>query len=99
MSCEEIIIRPAEQVDIEQIWRVLHAEGCVWSIEKITKNINKLFVLIHRDLVLGILFGLTTPNGITVSWVKVHPMYSETSIKNTMVSALTSVIRRQHETI
>lgn len=42
-----IIIRPAEEIDVEQIQKVLHNEGEMWDIDKIVMNIKRLFILTY----------------------------------------------------
>lgn len=95
MQVEAIILRPAEASDAEGIWEVVHAEGIAWSIEEILKDIARLFVLTYQKRILAVLCGIFTPGRESVSWVKVHPMYPESSIQLAMIQTLWGVLCRR----
>lgn len=90
-----IIIRPAEEIDVEQIQKVLHNEGEMWDIDKIVMNIKRLFILIYQNKIIGVLYGNLTPHKFEISWGVVHPMYPENSIRTAMRQAIGDVLMHQ----
>jgi len=95
MKDDAIILRPAEAADAEEIRQMVHAEGKTWSIEQIYRNIDRLFVLIHKKRILGVLCGTFTKGKETVSWVTVHPMYPESAVQTAMINGLWGVLCRK----
>ena len=53
-----IVMRRAESDGVESIWRILHAEGKQWDIDKININLPNLFVLAYGTKIIGVLFGM-----------------------------------------
>lgn len=90
-----IIIRPAKEIDIDEIQKVLHSEGKMWDIAKIAMNINKIFILTYQNKIIGVLYGNLNANKFEISWVIVHPMYPENSIRTAMHQAIGGVLMRQ----
>ncbi|MBU4227878.1 hypothetical protein KJ987_06470 [bacterium] len=95
VSNDAIIIRPAEEIDVEQIQKVLHTEGEMWGIDKIVMNIKRLFILTYQNKIIGVLYGNLTPHKFEISWVVVHPMYPENSIRTAMRQAIGDVLMHQ----
>jgi N-acetylglutamate synthase-like GNAT family acetyltransferase len=90
-----IIIRPAKETDIEEIQKVLHSEGKMWTITKIAMHINKIFILTYQNKIISVLYGNSTADKFEISWVIVHPMYPENSIRIAMHQAIGGVLMRQ----
>lgn len=90
-----IILRPAEAADSGEIRHLIHAEGKTWSSEYILRNIGRLYVLTYGKRILGVLCGTFTPGKETVSWVAVHPMYPESSLRAAMIQGLGGILCRR----
>lgn len=92
---DAIILRPAQVSDAKEIWHLIHAEGKGCSIDRILQEIDRIYVLTYRKRYLGVLCGTFTPGRETVSWVAVHPMYPESSLKTAMIKGLWGVLCRR----
>jgi hypothetical protein len=88
MTFEAITIRPAEAIDIKEIWDLFHADSKTWTEEQIMRNIQQLLVLTRQDKLLGVLFGKLTPGKEEVIWIVIHPMYPEAQLKELMIQGL-----------
>lgn len=95
MKDDAIILRPAQVSDAEEIWDVVHNEGKGWSVERIHREIDRLFVLTYQKRFLGVLCGTFTPGKESVSWVVIHPMYPESSLRTAMIQGLWGILSRR----
>lgn len=95
MEDDAIILRPAQVSDAKEIWQLVHAEGKGWGMDQILEEINRLYVLTYRKRFLGVLCGTFTPGKETVSWVAVHPMYPENTLRTAMIQGLWGIVSRR----
>lgn len=91
----QIVIRLAETSDIEFISEILQAEGKMWDKESIAANLYNFYVLAYQDKVIGVLYGTVNTNKAEISWVAVHPMFPESSIRIAMCQALYGVLEHK----
>jgi hypothetical protein len=95
MPDNEIKIRPALPADAVEIWRLLHTDHHIWGLEKVRQEIGGMYVLSHREKLLGVLRGSFGDRRGALEWVSIHPMYPENTLRTAMVSALCGVLCRQ----
>ncbi len=95
MDVVEITIRNAQPADVEEIWHLLHNECMAWSAERILSEIATLYILSCGKRLLGVLCGAACRGRLTVSWVTVHPMYPDDSLRLAMIYGLSGALWRQ----
>ncbi|NPV90770.1 MAG: hypothetical protein HPY50_08360 [Firmicutes bacterium] len=95
MQDDQIRIRPAQPSDAVEIWRLLHNDQRPWNLERVRREIDEMYVLTHRERLLGVLHGSFAGRRGDLDWVSVHPMYPEDSLRAAMVGGLYGVLCRQ----
>lgn len=89
MVQDVIIIRKAEAADAESLWRILHAEGRQWDMERIHANLPQLFVLACGTKIIGVLHGKRRAAGkAEVAWIAAHPMFPENPVQLILSQAI-----------
>ena len=91
----EIVIRKARRFDINEIWRLLHNENMAWDDDKILREIDRLYLLTYGNKLLSILHGSFIRGSESVSFVAVHPMYPEDSLRSAVIHSLLGIVCRR----
>lgn len=97
MESTEIIIRKAAPADVKLIWHLLHCEGKAWDIGHILEEINSLYVLSRGKKLVGVLHSTAAGGDENVTWVAVHPMYPEGSVRTFLTYGLFGIACRLPE--
>lgn len=81
MESGVITIRQAVPGDAEAIWHLLRCENKAWDVHRISKEIHSLHVLFRGKKLVGVFHGRAAPGGEKITWMAVHPMYPESSVR------------------
>jgi hypothetical protein len=99
MNDETICFEKAALSDLGSIWRLLHADSKMLQEEEILAQINNLYILRHRQRILGVLCGNYTSGGkVTIHWVVIHPLYLKKALREAMIREYTAILCREPET-
>lgn len=97
MSDKDVVFRPAEITDMDQIWELLHAESRTMCTEEIIQKLGNILVLSCHRKIVGILYYKAGLAGHEILWTAVHPMYSEYTVDNIMREVLLKLMDRKHK--
>lgn len=91
----EIVVRKARDVDVQDIWHLLHNENMAWDDEQILRELDSLYLLTYGNKLLCILRGSFRQKSESISFVAVHPMYPEDSLRAAVVYGLAGILCRR----
>lgn len=97
MSDKNVVFRPAEVTDMDQIWELLHAKSRVMCTKEIIKKLGDILVLSCYEKIVGILYYKNSIGDHEILWTAVHPMYSEYTVDNIMREVLLKLMDRKHK--
>lgn len=83
-----LIIRPAREDDVDQIWSLLHANCRAWPAQQIMQHLDGFVVLAKNRKILGVLYGSLNPENMRIDWVEVHPYYPEKPLRELIIRGL-----------
>lgn len=85
-----LIFRPAASVDVEEIWDILHAQSIPWSVGKIQSQIDRFFLLLQNQSILGVMWE-PVQGELGCEWVVIHPFYPEQPLRDLIIESRRSL--------
>lgn len=97
MTDGTIFFEKANLPDLREIWYILHADSRMLKEEQLLEKINDLYVLRYQKRILGVLCGTYSAGKVDISWVVIHPLYPEKTLRQAMIREFSGVLCREPE--